>query len=156
MDDYRKGRILLEQGELAAAREVFQKGIKNDPKCYYGLLVVAIKDRQDPAAAAEQLHKAVPILQEMASNADAEACFILGRCSETGIAMLQDIPEAMVWYTRAAGLGCADAMFNLGCIYISHGSEDVAVQYFERAARLGCIEAQKAAEHYFQTKQKEG
>ena len=100
------------------------------------------------------LKKALPELERLAGSRDPDACFIIGRCYETGSIYEPDIRLAMKFYTRAAGMGNTDAMFNLGCIYMKliPGGEQIALDYFQRAVERGCVDAKNALKYYEETK----
>lgn len=159
MNEYQKGRELLDRGELTAAKTNFQAGAaKNDPKCVYGLLAVAAMAGERTDAAQAHMKEVAGALMEMANSEDAEACFIVGRCSETGCGMPQDMITAVAYYSRAASLGNMDAMFNLGCFYMLQGPEGkhFALECFQKAAANGNREAAIALEHHNTTCKKEG
>lgn len=153
MDEYKIGRELLERGELTASRACFQAGAdKGDPKCVYGMLAVAAMAGQRTDAVQAQVEDVAGTLMEMANGGDAEACFIVGRCSETGCGMPRDMITAVAYYSRAASLGDTDAMFNLGCFYMHQGpeGEHFALECFQKAADNGNPDAVAALKHYNQ------
>lgn len=152
--NYHHGRALLEENNLSAAKACFQAGAdKGDPKCVYGLLAVAATQGENLETAKKQLEGVMGQLTDMAQRADSDACFIVGRCYETGCGVPQDMITAVAYYSRAASLGNADAMFNMGCFYMHQGceGEKLAVQCFQKAADGGHPDASRALEHYYKT-----
>lgn len=152
MNYYHQGKALLDAGSIKEAAGLFAQGLAdNDPHCAYGLLAAAAMQGEDCSAAIIQLHKVWSQLQALANDGESDACFILGRCYETGSCIEPDIHEALRCYTRAAAKGNLDAMFNLGCIYIQFGgsSELIARDYFQSAAEQGHHHAQLALSHYY-------
>ena len=159
MSMYQEGRRFLDQQNFASAKKCFLEGTEaGDPKCAYGLVAAAAAAGEDCSPCLPGLKAVLPQLEAMAENRDGEACFIIARCYETGSAVEQDIPAAMKYYTRAAGQGNTDAMFNLGCIYMNlgPGGVKIAVDYFEQAAQMGNTDAQMALKHYHQTVNENG
>lgn len=77
------------------------------------------------------------------------ATFNLGICYELGIGVAQDMKLALECYRVASAMGHAKAMYNVGIFY-GRGlggltkSRRVARQYFEAAAKLGLVDAQRA------------
>ena len=158
MTQYRRGRAHLDQQEFAAAQICFRTGLQaGDPKCAYGLLAAAAGSGEKLETYWKGLEEALPALETLAQEGDSEACFIIGRCYETGSVFQQDIHSAMKYYTKAASVGNADAMYNLGCIYMGFGPGGVriALDYFQQAAEKGCSEAKAALQHYEQTQKQE-
>lgn len=154
MDHYYLGKAYLDNSAYRKANDHFVLGWESgDLRCAYGLLAIAATIGDDLTESVERLKKVFPDLEKQANQHDREACFILGRCYETGSAVLKDIPTAMKYYTQAATQNHLDAMFNLGCIYMSLGTggERIAADYFEQAAQLGHQRSQLALNHYRQT-----
>lgn len=142
----------MDENDLTAASTYFTAGIEeDDPRCAYGLVALSAKEGKMLDDAIKQLQAHLPQIEAMAENRDADACFILGRCYETGSAVPRSIPAAISWYIRAASLGSADAMFNLGCIYMNldPNAEALALEQFHKAAERGCMEAAQALAHYY-------
>ena len=151
--NYLQGRTFLEQNNPSAAQVCFQSGADlGDPKCIYGLVAVAATTGVLTSSLLAELESTIPALMALAQDGDAEACFIVARCSQTGSGMPQDPVMAVAYYIRAASLGDRDAMFNLGCFYMQQGpeGETSAVDWFQKAADAGCPEAKSALEHYYQ------
>ncbi len=145
MDYYRQGKDLLDQEAFQEAETAFRAGeAQGDVRCRYGLLAAAAMQGRDSTGEIQGLKQVWPRLEAM--DQDPEGCFILGRCYETGSAVVQDISLAMKFYTRAAGKGHLDAMFNLGCIYMQMGpgSKKLAQDYFRQAAEQGHCFAMRA------------
>lgn len=150
MDNYQHGKRLLDTGDIAAAEAFFQAGwTAGDLRCAYGLLAAAAMSGKSTRQPEQRLLGILGNIIENADAGDGDCCFILARCLETGSAMAQDIPRAMRYYTKAANLGNADAMFNLGCLYIAmgKGGRALAREYFGEAAAAGCIQAQAALDY---------
>ena len=151
MEYYRTGRSFLDGRDWTAARNWFQAGLEHgDHRCAYGLTALAAMTGEPTAEGLGKLAEVLPEIQTMAERGDADAAFILGRCHETGCAMTRSVPEAITWYLRADSLGNVDAMFNLGCVYLSLGpeAEGLALTQFRRAAEHGSADAQRALEHH--------
>lgn len=152
MNYYHQGKALLDAGSIKEAAYLFAQGLTDhDPHCAYGLLAATAMQGEDCSAAIAQLGKVWPQLQALANDGESDACFILGRCYETGSCVEPDIHEAMRCYTQAAAKGNLDAMFNLGCIYIQFGGSGtlIARDYFQSAAEQGHCHAQLALSHYY-------
>lgn len=150
MEHYKTGKRQLSAGDAVAAKASFEAGsMQGDIRCIYGLLAVAAVCHSDISAPLERLYEVMPQITQKANDGERDYCFILGRCFETGSAVKQDMPLAIKYYTTAAELGDADAMFNLGCIYIRMGEvgRNIARDYFKSAANLGCDDARRALEH---------
>lgn len=64
---------------------------------------------------------------------------------EEGVGTIQDIDQAIYWYTRAASRGNSDAIYNLGLLYEQgKGVEKdakMAASKFKDAAELGSVQA---------------
>lgn len=150
MDDYKKGKQLLDAGDFSAAQMHFQDGFSaGDARCAYGLLALAAMTDTETQPAEQKLSHFWAELLQKADSGDGDCCFIVARCLETGKAVSQDMALAMKYYTRSANFGNADAMFNLGCLYISVGSggRKIAREYFTDAAAAGCVQAQAALQY---------
>lgn len=150
MDHYKTGKRQLSAGDAVAAKASFEAGsMQGDIRCIYGLLAVAAVTHSNASVPLERLYETMPQIMQKADGGDSDCCFILGRCFETGSAVKQDMPSAIKYYTKAAELGDADAMFNLGCIYIRMGEvgRNIARDYYKSAAHLGCDDAKRALEH---------
>ena len=147
MNEYKKGREHLEKKAFSAAKECFLTGADQDPKCVYGLVAASAAAGESFGQELKRLEDVLPELMRLAESKDAEACFAVARCYETGTVLERDIPAAMKYYTRAAALEHPDAMFNLGCIYMMLGDGKIAQSYFKQAASLGCVEAVQALRH---------
>ncbi len=151
MNAYYEGKALLDAGEFQQAEQAFRSGLaQNDVRCHYGLLAAAAMQGKDCAAAISGLQSVWDTLTVMAAAQDPDACFILGRCYETGSGVAPDIQLAMKHYTRAASKGNLDAMFNLGCIYmqLGQGGRVIAGDYFREAAEKGHAYARRAWEEF--------
>lgn len=147
MDDYKKGKQLLDAEDFSSAQIHFQAGLSaGDARCAYGLLALAAMTGAETQSAEQELSNVWAELLQKADSGDGDCCFIVARCLETGKAVPQDMALAMKYYTRSANFGNADAMFNLGCLYISMGSggRKIAREYFTDAAAAGCAQAQAA------------
>lgn len=141
---------MLNVGDIQAAFDLFAQGAaKGEVKCVYGQICAR-------ALQEKEFDEFIPIMQnaldELLCNAqdgDSDACFIIGRCYEKGIAVMQNIENAKQFYTRSSELGNTDAMFNLGCILMAEGKPDeAAAKYFLPASKLGNESAKRAFEHY--------
>lgn len=147
MDYYKKGKALLDAFLLHNAREAFQQGLRwGDKRCAYGMLAAAAMEGTSMEEPLVLMETVIGEIRDKADQGDSDCCFILGRCYETGSAVQQDIPLAMKYYTKAAGYGNPDAMYNLGCIFISmgKGGRALAKDYFTEASNAGCKQAEAA------------
>lgn len=130
----------MEAEKYDEAAEAFTQGAEeDDPKCVYGLVAVAATKGESPAAFFQELQTALPKLQKLAEGGDGEACFMLGRCFESGAGTAPDIERALEHYKKAASAGNTDAMFNLGCFYVHTCADknEVFTKYFLPSAALG-------------------
>jgi len=137
---YKEGRGFLEAEDFESAISLFKKGAEEgDPKCVYGLIATAATKGEDPSDYFQALQTALPKLQKLADGGDGEACFMLGRCLESGAGTAPDIDLALEHYKKAANVGNTDAMFNLGCFYIHTcmSEDEVFTKYFLPSAALG-------------------
>lgn len=151
MDYYKLGRQNLDAQNLSAADDLFLTGFaQGDLRCAYGLVALAAISGKPMEQPLEKLRESLPVIESLAEHGDAEACFILGRCHETGSAAPQSLPDTIRWYLQAASLGHADAMFNLGCVYMTLGPEarQLALDQLRQAADHGSREALLALEHH--------
>ena len=151
MDYYKLGRQNLDAQNLSTADDLFLTGFaQGDLRCAYGLVALAAISGKPMEQPLEKLRESLPVIESLAEHGDAEACFILGRCHETGSAAPQSLPDTIRWYLQAASLGHADAMFNLGCIYMTLGPEarQLALDQFRQAADHGSQNAKLALAHY--------
>ena len=156
MDYYRKGRKYTDKRKEMAAKAVFEKGLrKGCPKCAYGLFALKVSKGLDARAEWENFINVLDDIKRKAENRDADSCFIIGRCYETGCGGSNDIKESIFWYEKAAELGNADSMFNLGCIYCydeSNANYEKGVSYFKKAAKYNLKEAQFNLGHIYESK----
>lgn len=152
MEYYKTGKQLLDEENFEAAEQQFQAGAETgDVKCIYGLLAVCAMTGRDRTSALNDLQKSFHFLQDTANNGDADACFILGRCYETGSGVAASIENAMKYYSRAAMKNNLDAIFNLGCIYsASENTWEMALKCFESAAAKGHKEAKTTLRDYYE------
>lgn len=151
MDYYKLGRQNLDAQNLSAADDLFLTGFaQGDLRCAYGLVALAAISGKPMEQPLEKLRESLPVIESLAEQGDADACFILGRCHETGSAAPQSLPDTIRWYLQAASLGHVDAMFNLGCVYMTLGPEarQLALDQFRQAADLGSQNAKLALAHY--------
>ncbi|MDO5852881.1 MAG: hypothetical protein Q4Q62_02240 [Thermoplasmata archaeon] len=85
-------------------------------------------------------------LETDAAAGDPYACLALAYFMQTGKELDMDIPESVVWYERAAALGCARAHWELTRIYLEgefvERDETVACAHLMRAAELGNADSQ--------------
>ena len=94
-----------------------------------------------PDTAKFQPEKAFALFGKAAAAGDAEAMFELAKLHEKGIGTAQNVPQAIELYRRAADLGFADAINDLGFLYYQ-GADGLArdpkkaVELFIRAADL--------------------
>ena len=147
---YKNGRKALDNGDFDEAFLLFVKGEENgDPKCIYGKIAAYANAHKNFSDFIPQLKDNINKIQEEADNGNVNACFILGRCYEMGLAVTCNIDTALSFYKKAAEGNDTDAMFNIGCIFMSQGKQEEAVaKYFMPAAMLGNIDAINAVEHY--------
>ena len=158
MERYIEGKKFLDKGMFDMAELRFRDGLaEGDVKCSYGLLAVCAMVERDRSEALEVLKNSFEKLKEMADCGDEEACFILGRCYETGSVVERNFENMMKYYTKAAIKNHLDALFNLGCIYMmsDESNRGMALMYYKKAAEQGHAHAQAALEHYEQELKKE-
>ena len=151
MDCYQKGKNLLDIKCFDEAEQCFKNGFsEGDIRCAYGLLAVHATQEHDCTPYLKILHDVFPKLENMAKKNDADACFIIGRCYETGSTVNRNMQTALEYYVKAAELNNLDAMFNLGCNYINLGpcGYVLAKIYFSAAAKQGHHHAQMAISHF--------
>ena len=152
MNDYFKGKSLLDKDDFDGAKLCFKSGIsKGDARCYYGLLAANAVQGNDLSEYLTQLSRHFDNIRALFDDGDADAAFILGRCYETGTVVPQDIHTAIRYYSLAKDRGNSDAMFNLGCILISFGIDEqtIAEKYFLPAAKLNNPNACFALGHFY-------
>jgi TPR repeat protein len=89
---------------------------------------------------------AIRELRPLAQAGDAEAQFLLGRVYESAGEGVEDLEEAAVWFSRAAGLGHLGAQFQLGRLLEEGRGQprdlDQALDWYRRAAQSGYVKAQ--------------
>lgn len=119
------GVAAVEQGDLAAVRQWWGQAALLDAGCAAQLAGLIGCEADDAAAA-------------FAAIDNAELAFAIGDLSHgTGR------PEtARLWWTIAAELGNAAAMFNLGVVAAKAGDDDAAIDWQRRAAAAGDPDAQ--------------
>ena len=66
-----------------------------------------------------QYGKALAAWKKASQEANAEACYRIGRLYARGEGVVKSIPDAVVWYRCAADLGHVEAQYQLGTIYIN-------------------------------------
>ncbi len=76
---------------------------------------------------------------------DPEALYRIGLLYARGEGVVQSIPDAVVWYTRAAEAGHVDAQFQLGAIYLNGATsgQNGANNWFKSAAQRNGEAAQQ-------------
>jgi uncharacterized protein len=78
------------------------------------------------AAAAQHASKhhveALRLWRKAAARGSGEACYRIGLLYQRGEGVAPSAPEAAAWHRRGAELGCVDAQFQLGRMYLT-GSE---------------------------------
>ncbi len=77
-----------------------------------------------------------------AESGEAFEAYLIGRCYEEGWRTRRDERKALFWYRVAAGGGCREAFYFVAALLAWGSNEDMrqpklALQYFQRAARLG-------------------
>ena len=100
---------------------------------------------EHPASSDEESIQRVKKLMEKGNT---KAFYTLGGCYETGFGgLLQDYQKAHKLYLKAGELGCAEAYYNLACLYSNGMGVEVdknkAKYYYELAAMNGCIQARR-------------
>jgi len=75
------------------------------------------------------------IAQYAEQHRDKTMMFHLGYMHNAGKYVPCDVDKAVVWYRKAADLGCDSSANSLGCIYYNRGDHKLAFQCFEKAAR---------------------
>ena len=101
-------------------------------------VAIAVKDEDGDNLTSLEL-----IIGEMCDEGDCLAVALRGYCHWFGIGVAQDIQQAIEWWQRAAALGNADAMFNLGvCFAKGVGvaqDKQQAIEWLQRAAGLANV-----------------
>src|SRR5215469_15941441 len=84
-----------------------------------------------------QYVKALQAWKKAAAKCDVHAQFRIGQLYARGEGVVQSIPDAVVWYRRAADMGHVDAQYQLGCIYINgiKSAHNGANKWLEAASR---------------------
>ena len=155
-DYYSIGKSLLDKGEFDKAKTEFTYGITSkDPKCFYGMLAANAMQGLEIANDVMYLAEHLDDLRALFDDNDADAAFILGRCYEMGIVLPREMHSAIRYYSIAKERGNSDAMFNLGCIYLSQGINDqkIAEEYFIPSAELNNPNACFALGFYYESKE---
>ena len=149
-DCYTYAKKMLDQGFIKAAEEAFKNGVQNgDVKCFYGLVAVAAITGTDMESPIDKLRCVLPDIMKSCVNNDPDACFIIGRCYELGLGVAPNLCSAMYYYEKAATMGSPDAMYNMGCIYMSSApcGVEMALSWFHKAADCGLPNAYRALSH---------
>ncbi|MEC9343213.1 MAG: caspase family protein [Pseudomonadota bacterium] len=115
---------------------------EGDTRALKGLAYMRLNPEEkdhDPAEGAK-------LLEQAADRGDPEAMFELGRLFEKGIGVAQDVPRALELFGKAADLGFADAINDLGFLHFQGGEgvlrdQRKALDHFARAAELRHPEA---------------
>ncbi len=147
MNYYKKGRRAADRNRDRLAETYFQRGLLHgDLKCAYGVFALRMKTGADAREAWESFVQMLPQICLLAEQRDGDACFILGRCYETGCGGETDMELAKRWYTAGALLGCLDAAYDLGCLYCRMGGRENVqrgIGWFRLAAEKNHKEAQQ-------------
>jgi len=88
-----------------------------------------------------ELRSAFRLYLGAAKLGDATAQLGLGYCYDVGIGVMPNRSSAMEWYKRAYRKGFGSAANNIGTIFRDEGDTRIALAWFERAVRLGDINA---------------
>jgi len=75
--------------------------------------------------------KAYAVLKEAALLGSGQACFELGKMSQTGLGCTRSEKAAVTWYQKGAAVDDLDCIYHLS--YDRHNGEVYLVSYFERA-----------------------
>jgi TPR repeat protein len=140
-----EGAMRFFEGQLEAARSIFEQALERDNKADLGFYGDVI----------EQIQKALSLIpvgegmrdpQEISSGpAPGEVHFRLGWKYKTGQGAERDLEKAFHWFEKAAGQGHAEAQFETArCYYFGEGTEEDAAEaavWFEKAAMQGHVEA---------------
>lgn len=99
-------------------------------------------DRADAYLADGEGDKAMPLFHKLAERGRLDAMHSIAHTHLYGIAgVKQDYDLAFHWFTRAAGLGCPQAMYHLGmCNARGYGTPvdlPQSLVWYERSARNG-------------------
>lgn len=86
--------------------------------------------------------QAVRWYTKAAEQGDPDSQHNLAVSYEDGEGVERNINEAIKWYTKAAEQGYDLSLNNLGNIYMSKGEYEKAVEYFKKAAEIGCVQSQ--------------
>ena len=90
--------------------------------------------------------QALNIFYALAKKEDVRAQYNVALIYENGLGVEKDLPQAQLWYERAAKNGNASAQYNLGQMYHVAGEEDVhayekAKYWYDKAVNSGVKEA---------------
>ena len=139
---YGKAKLLFEDGDWDAAAELFETlGDYKDSsdqyrECRYQKALSLFEDGAHADATA--------ILLELPDDVNAQ--FDLGLCYANGYGVEQDLGQAVEWFEKAAGQGCADAQYILGKYYYDGSTLEQdyakAFEMFAQAAEQGNAQAQ--------------
>lgn len=127
-------------GSLAADQELQLASLAEDGnvRAMIGLGYMSLSTKDKTRFKPE---KAFAMFTEAAGKGDPEAMFELGKLYEKGIGTDQDVAKALSLYQKAADLGFADAINDLGFLYYQGASglkpdKHKAVELFLKAADL--------------------
>lgn len=92
-----------------------------------------------------QYFRALMAWKRASELGDAEALYRVGLLYARGEGVVQSIPDAVAWYTRAALAGHVDAQFQLGAIYLNGSTfgQNGANNWFKSAKQRNCEAAQE-------------
>jgi len=80
-----------------------------------------------------------------AQNGDPNAQYNLGVCFSSGLGVLKDPAQALVWWRKSAAQGFAPAMYNLGFCYVNaigiKADPALGVSWYRKSAELGHVPA---------------
>jgi len=140
-----EGAMRFFEGQLEAARSIFEQALERDNKADLGFYGDVI----------EQIQKALSLIrvgegmrdpQKISSGpAPGEVHFRLGWKYKTGQGAERDLEKAFHWFEKAAKQGHPEAQFETArCYYFGEGTEEDAAEaavWFEKAAMQGHVEA---------------
>lgn len=150
---YLKGKNALDIERTDIALKYFQEGIASgDCKCEYGKIAVCAKNGEDITELSSAFSDILNTIIEQANCGDENSCFIVGRCYEMGIGTKPDLIKAIKYYETAAVKGNTDAMYNLGCIYMSVTKDEKQIidKYFVPSANMGNLTAMISLAYYYE------
>lgn len=126
--------------DLAKAAELYQRNI--DHHGNFNAIISLGEMYEEGNGVVLNSKKAYDLYMLAAENGNAKGMIHVASCYLEGIHVAANADSAIVWLQRAAGMGSADAAYNLGYLY-EYGEYGVArnyklsAQWYDAAAQLG-------------------